>query len=355
MRERSIRVGIIGVGRIAVEAHIPCFRAAGAEVIALADVVEGRAARFAHAFGIPCAFDDYHELLAMPEVDAVSVCTPPVAHEEVSVAALEAGKHVYMEKPPAMNEAQMVRIVTARRRADRRLLVGSHTIYQPEMQVLKRTIEAGKLGEIYVVKSLGSRRRGLPHGWYRRKDVVGGGAALEDGSHKLDRALYLLDTPTPVSVIARTFHKFSDYPSAADYLDMDFAEGRTRDVPAMETEDLATAFVQLDTGCVLLFESGYMANAPDGSSLWLYGTRAGASLPPLTLYGEAPDGTVTDIRPVLPESRPTHEPAFRHFLACIREGRETESSGERTVVLMRIVDAIYRSVAEGGREVRLDR
>jgi predicted dehydrogenase len=354
MGERRLRVGIIGVGRIAVEAHIPCFRRAGAEVIALADVVEGRAARFAQQFDIPYAFDDVHGLLAMPEVDAVSVCTPPVAHEEVATAALEAGKHVYMEKPPALNEAQMARVVETRRRADRRLLVGSHTIYHPEIQTLKRYIDAGELGDIYVAKHLGSRRRGLPHGWYRRRAVVGGGATIEDGSHKLDRVLYLLDTPKPVSVIARTFHKFGDTPSAADYMDMDFAEGRTRDVPVMETEDLAEAFVQFDTGCVLLFESGYMANTPDGAPLWVYGTRAGASWPPLTIYGEAPDGTVTDTRPAFPDGPRDHVPAFRHFLTCIHEGRETESSGERTVVLMRIVDAIYRSVAQGGREVRLD-
>lgn len=122
----------------------------------------------------------------------------------------------------------------------------------------------------------------------------------------------------------------------------------------METEDLAEAFVQFDTGCVLLLESGYMANTAEGAPLWLYGTQSGASLPPLIIYGEAPDGTVTDTVPLLPEGPRTHEPAFRHFLACIREGRETLSSGERAVVLMRIVDAIYRSATQGGREVRLD-
>jgi predicted dehydrogenase len=354
MGQPRLRVGIIGVGHIAVEAHIPCLRSAGAEVIALADVVEGRAARFAREFDIPYAFDDVHQLLAMPEVDAVSVCTPPVAHEEVTIAALEAGKHVYTEKPPAMNEAQMTRVVAARRRVDKRLLVGSHTIYHPEIQTLKRYIDAGELGEIYVAKALGSRRRGLPHGWYRRRAFMGGGAAFEDGSHKLDRVLYLLNTPAPVSVIARTYFKFSDVPSTADYMDMDFAEGRTQDVPVMETEDLAAAFVQFDTGCVLLFESSYRANTPAGAPLWFYGTKAGASWPPLTIYGEAPDGTVTDTRPVFPQGPRNHEPAFRHFLTCIRERRETESSGERAVVLMRIVDAIYRSAAAGGREVRLD-
>jgi predicted dehydrogenase len=354
MEQRRLRVGIIGAGRIAVEAHIPCFRSAGAEVIGLADVIEGRAARFAREFKIPYAFDDFHQLLAMPEVDVVSVCTPPIAHEEVATAALEAGKHVYMEKPPAMNEEQMARIVAVRRRANRRLLVGSHTIYHPQIQTLKCYIDAGELGEIYVVKSLGSRRRGLPHGWYRRRDSMGGGAAFEDGSHKLDRVLYLLGTPAPVSVIARTYHKFSDVPSTTDYMDMDFADGRTQDVPSMETEDLAAAFVQFDDGCVLLFESSYRANTPAGAPLWLYGTRAGASWPPLTVYGEAPDGTVTDTSPVFPPAPRTHEPAFRHLLTCINEERETESSGERAVVLLRIVDAIYESVAAGGREVRLD-
>jgi predicted dehydrogenase len=79
----------------------------------LADAVAGRAARH----GIPYAFDDHRDMLALPEVDVVAVCTPPLAHAEVAIAAVEAGKHLHLEKPPAMNGAEMARIVRALRRA----------------------------------------------------------------------------------------------------------------------------------------------------------------------------------------------------------------------------------------------
>jgi predicted dehydrogenase len=113
----SIRVGIIGIGRIAVDSHIPDLRKAGAEVFALADVVPGRAGRFAAQFGIPHAFDDYRQMLRREELDAVVVASPILAHEENAVAAFEAGKHVFLEKPPAATAAGMRRITAAGHKA----------------------------------------------------------------------------------------------------------------------------------------------------------------------------------------------------------------------------------------------
>ena len=352
----KLRVGIIGVGRIAVEAHIPCLREAGAEVAALADAVPGRAARFAERFGIPQGYDDYHELLARPDIQAVVVATPTCSHEENSTAALEAGKHVFQEKPPAMNEAQIARVVAAGRKAGRLFMVGSQSVYAFGAQTLKRWIDAGELGEIYFIKGSGVGRRGTPHGWYRLRRVAGGDAGIDGMSHMLDRILFLLDTPKPVSVTARTYLKFAAYPSRTDYMDMDFAEGRTTDTPVSDCEDLAAAFVQFENGCTLMVDIARSSNVVAPSGAWIYGTKAGASLDPLRIYGETPWGTLTDTTPVASAGGEAgHTLMFRHFLECIREGRETQSPGERAIVLMRIVDALFESQELGGREVRLER
>ena len=354
MAEPKICVGIIGVGRIAVEAHIPCLRNAGAEILALADVVPGRAKRFARQFGIPHAYDDYHELLVRSDIQAVTIATPTCSHKDNATAALEAGKDVYLEKPPAMNEAEITGVVAAGRKAGKIFMVGSQSVYHFSVQTLKKHIEYGELGEIYFVKCSNVGRRGIPHGWYRLKRVAGGDAAIDGMSHMLDRILFLLDTPTPVSVTARTYLKFAEYLSRTDYMDMDFTEGRTKDIPVSDCEDLAAAFTQFDNGCTLMVDNARSSNMVGQNGTWIYGTKSGASFEPLRIYGETSWGTLTDIEPVYPKEPQTHVQMFRHFLECIREGKETLSPGERAIILMRIVDGIYKSQELGGGQIYLD-
>src|SRR3954469_8077192 len=107
MAER-IKVGVIGTGAIARLRHLPAYKAceaAGtAEIVAVSDVMEESAKAAAAQFGVPRAFTDYRDLLALP-LDAVSVCTPNAAHEPISLAALDAGMHVLCEKPLALDYA----------------------------------------------------------------------------------------------------------------------------------------------------------------------------------------------------------------------------------------------------------
>jgi predicted dehydrogenase len=353
MTQDNIRVGIIGAGHIANQRHIPNFREAGAEVVAICDVAEGRAVRLAAKWDVPHAFIDYRDMLDLPDLDVVSVCVPPFVHEPVTLAAFEAGKHVYLEKPPAMSEEEMTRIVAAGRQAGKLLMVGSNMVYWSQMQELKRLIDAGELGDIYLVKSLGAGRRGIPRGWFRQKRLSGGGVGMDGGSHMIDRALFLLGTPTPVSVTARTYDHFAGYIPKKGYLAIDIEEGTEQDVPRMDVEDTVIAFVQFENDCTLVLETAWAANISGGGGLWMYGTRAGASLNPPTIYGESMDGDLTDT-PIQFEPGPqTHVEAFTHFLECIREGKDTQSPGERSIVTMRILDAIYRSAAAGGREICL--
>jgi predicted dehydrogenase len=348
-----VNVGIIGTGRVATYAQAPGYVAAGANLMAVADSVPGRAEAFAAERGIPHAFSSYHEMLALSELEGVSICVPPIAHEEVALAAFEAGKHVYLEKPPAMNAAEMERIVAAGRRAGKLLMTGSHTVYWRETQVLRRMIEAGELGEIYVVKNRGGRRRGTPRGWFRELAKSGGGVGMDGSSHALDRLLYLLGTPQPVSVTARTYDHFRGYIPVGRYISIGIEQGTETDVPEADVEDTVIALIQFDTGCTAFIEDTWVVNAPRGGSLQLYGTQAGASLSPLKLYSELERGVLTDTEPSFIQGPRTHEEALRHFAQCIQDGVETESPGERGIIVMRIIDAIYESAANGGAQVRL--
>jgi predicted dehydrogenase len=353
MSTKPITVGIVGAGHIANQRHIPNFREAGAEVVAIADVVGDRAVRLAAEWNVPHAFDNYLDMLDLPDLDVVSICVPPFVHEAVAVAAFEAGKHVYLEKPPAMNEEEMTCIVAAGRKAGKLLMAGSNTVYWNQTQALKRVIDSGALGDIYLVKSLGAGRRNIPRGWFRQRRLSGGGVGMDGGSHTLDRTLFLLDTPTPVAVTARTYDHFADYIPKRGYLAIDIEEGTEQDVPRMDVEDTVVAFIQFENDCTLILEAAWASNILGGGGLWMYGTKAGATLNPLMMYSENDDGELSDM-PIDFEPGPqTHVEAFAHFLECITEGKETQSPGERSIVTMRILDAIYNSAAAGGREVCL--
>jgi predicted dehydrogenase len=122
-----------------------------------------------------------------------------------------------------------------------------------------------------------------------------------------------------------------------------------------DVEDTTVALIQFEGGCTMVLRDMASANLPEGWSLRLAGVKGGASLQPLRFYGETPAGLPTDTTPhVPPNPQGAHVLAYRHFLSCVREGRETLSPGERSVVLMRIIDAVYASAAEGGRQIILE-
>ena len=354
MNTPKIRVGIIGAGRVGIDWHLPDILAAGGEVIALADSVPGRAARLAAQTGVPRAFDDYQELLAMPEVDVVAVTTPPVSHAEIAIAALKAGKHVYMEKPPTMNAAEMIRVAEAARQSGQLLISGSNRIFEPEVQALKRRIDAGELGEIYLVECLKLLRRSIPMGWHRRKSIAGGGVGMNSAAHRIDLVLYLLGAPDILSVTARTYSKFAACSSREkSYLLRDVEEGLSVDTPVADVEDLLIALIQLEGGCTFLLRDAAIAHMPEEWQARFYGTRAGATLQPIMIYQDAADGLAQDIRLAVPANpKGAHVAAYRHFFQCIREERKTISPPERSIITMHILDAIYQSAALGGREVR---
>jgi predicted dehydrogenase len=251
-----------------------------------------------------------------------------------------------------MNEAEMQRITDVAAETGGIMLVGSNGVYQNEIQLLKRAIDRGELGDIYLVECITTSRRRLPMGWLRVKGIAGGGIGFDSTTHSLDHLLYLLGAPAPVSVTGRTYHHFASHAARSAYYHMDVEEGLWDEVPVMETEDTLVAMVQFDSGCTLLLKDCYAANMPSGGIVRIYGTKAGATLHPLAIYGESEDGIPTDTLLTVPtDPQGAHVQAFQHFFQCIRQRRQTDSPPERSVITMRILDAIYASAADGGRQV----
>ena len=201
-----IGVAIIGIGSIA-ETHIRAFKTfpGRCTVRALCDLYPDKAEMLAAAHGLAavvCA--DYRELLRRTDIDLVSICLPPSAHAEVALAALEAGKHVIVEKPMAASLAECDRMIAAADKAGKLLSVVAQNRYFTPTMRLKRVIESGIAGRVLhsVANSLWWRGQSYYDLWWRGTWAKeGGGCTLNHAVHHIDLLRWMLGTPQEVSAV----------------------------------------------------------------------------------------------------------------------------------------------------------
>ena len=344
---KTVRVGIIGVGGIARGAHIPGYKAQpDVELAAFCDVVPGKAAEAAREFGVPQAYESYRDMLDREKLDAVSVCTPNSTHKEATLAALNAGLHVLCEKPIAMNLAEGQEMVETARRLGRVLQIGLHMRFEPDIQTIKRFVEGGELGDIYYAEATYLRRRGIPSwGVFTQKALQGGGALIDIGVHVLDRTLWLMGNPRPVSVVGATYAAFGKREGLV-------SPWGPWDVSKFDVDDLGVALVRFRGGATLVLRASWAAHIQENiTGTRILGTHGGAFTPPLMISKDM-YGTMVDITPKqLPEVKP-HTKEIEHFIACVRGETECIVVPQQVLDVQAILDAIYES-SRTGHEVRL--
>jgi predicted dehydrogenase len=353
-----LKVGIIGAGGIANGAHIPGYKKTpGVELYAACDVARERAQSMAEQHGMPHVFADYEDMLKLPELDVVSVCTPPFAHKDAAIAALQAGKHVLCEKPMALNGDEAQAMVDAWHQAreshQNKFTIGFQSRWGRNAQLLKRMIDAGELGDVYYGRAVALRRRGVP-GWgvFTDKSKNGGGPLIDIGVHALDLALWLMGHPSPASVYGVTFRKFGNRPNV-------FNPWGPWDPSTYDVEDSAFAMIRFAGGATLQLECSWALNVEKsiGQTI-LCGTEGGAQMDPFKIFQEK-HGTILDVVP--PErategqsgsSDPLHVLEIQGFIRAIREDTDPLVLPEQALTVSRIVDAIYAS-DESGEAVKL--
>ena len=349
-----IKVGVIGTGGIS-GVHLGGYsRNPNVEIYALCDINEKNLAKRAEEYKVSRTFTDYREMLALKELDAVSVCTWNSAHAECAIAALRAGKHVLCEKPMALNTAQAEEMEKAAKESGKLLMIGFVRRFGNDCAVLKDFIDSGSFGEIYYAKAQYLRRKGCPGGWFGDKSRSGGGPLIDLGVHVIDLCRYLMGGPQPVSVYGATFNKLGDRRHIKD------ARGYSSTVVSkddiFDVEDMATALIRFDNGAVLSVEASFSLNIEkDVGNIELFGTKAGCKLDPeLTIF--------TDMNDYLANVKLSQSTALsfdglfdneiNHFVECIETGKPCRNPAQDGVTLMKILDGIYES-ARTGHEVLL--
>ncbi len=353
----ALRIGIVGAGGMAAY-HVPGFRAGGAEVVALADLNLDAAKAAAAKFNIGKIYGDAIDMLAAEELDAVSIITPNKFHKPLVLECLKAGKHVFCEKPPALNAAETKQMAAAARAAKRLLLFDFNNRARPESCAMKAAIDAGEVGAINAAQALWIRRTGIPGfgGWFTSKALSGGGPVI-DLLHMIDLALYFMDYPEPAYVLANTYDTFMGDPRFKGPWGIpDRANG------VCDVEAAAHGFVTFKNGAVLYLRTAWAEmNKREEVSVTFQGTRAGGLVRRLfgtdgdddtaqdtcELYTMTAEGDRAD-RPlvVTPDPAMGRVRAAENFVRAILGEEKPLNTPDQAVKLMKIIDAVYASAAK---------
>jgi len=183
-----IRLGIVGCGRVAEERHLPSLlRLPGIRVVATADLDAARSGRLADRLGAPVRLSDYLALVERRDVDAVAILTPTQSHAEIALAALEAGKHVLVEKPLALTLADCDRLIEAAARSTSKVVVGFNLRWHLLVRRAREFLSSGALGRIKAIRSAYTHdRTGEQAPDWHRKLELGGGVSFNEGVHHFD-------------------------------------------------------------------------------------------------------------------------------------------------------------------------
>ncbi|ORX23782.1 oxidoreductase [Thermoanaerobacterium sp. PSU-2] len=273
----KIRVGIIGCGGIANGKHMPSLsKLDNVEIVAFCDVKEEKALKAAKDYGVDGAktYNDYRKLLEDKSIDVVHVCTPNKSHSDITVDALEAGKHVMCEKPMAKTANDAKRMLDAAKRTGKKLTIGYQNRFRPDSQYLHKLCQDGVLGEIYFAKAHAIRRRAVPTwGVFLNEEEQGGGPLIDIGTHALDLTLWMMNNYKPKYVVGNTYRKLAERRNAAN------AWGPW-DPDKFTVEDSAFGFITMENGATIILESSWALNSldVDEAKTTLCGTEGGADM-----------------------------------------------------------------------------
>jgi predicted dehydrogenase len=325
-RGTPIRVGVVGLGYWGPNLARNFAAIDGCELTWLCDGSEQIHAKLADAFPGVRTCAEIDRLLADPELDAIVLATPVPTHADLAVRALEAGKHCFVEKPLATTVADAQRAVDAAEKAERILMVGHLLEYHPAVTRLKELLDADELGSLYYV--YGNR---VNLGKLRAEE----NALWSLGAHDVSVVLHLIgEEPIECSAHGESYVRggvqdvvfcYLRFPSGqVAHLHLSWLDPhKERRITVVGSKRMATFDDMRTEGKLTVYDKGF---DEDASSWGEYITRAGESFSP----------RIANAEPLRLECR--------HFIDCIREGRTPHSDGQSGLRVVRVLEALQRSL-----------
>ena len=353
---RRLKVGIIGTGWIA-ESHIESYlEMDDVDVVAMADLIPGKAEKFAKKYGLEGVrfYPSHKELIDNEKLDAVSVCTYNMTHAECAIYALEHGVNVLLEKPMCVTTEEAVEIMRAEKKSGKILSIGFQPRLDENMKMVKQIVQSGVLGEIYYIQTGGGRRRGVPNSTFIEKKTAGIGAMGDIGCYSLDMVLNAIGYPKPLTVTGYTSAFFGANPKY----------NNPADAARFDVEDFAAAFVRLEGGIILDFRISWAMHIDSPGDTIILGKEGALRIPatdcwngsiggPMTIYSDMAGNRVETTIPVCENhGKGLFYKKVRSFLDAILEGGEAPVPSSQILYNQAIIDHIVKS-AEVGHEIEV--
>ena len=341
---RKVKWGIIGCGGIANRRTLPGMMLANnAEPVAVMDANLQVAEQVREKYGAKYAFDNYEELLKLPEIEAVYIASPVFAHKEQAFAAAKAKKHILLEKPLGLTLEESLEIIDVCDKEGVKLGVGLMMRYHSYHQEIKRLIAEGAIGEVVSMRAqFTCWYPKIENAWRQDKNLSGGGALMDMGIHAIDLLQYI----SGLEAVECT----------------GFAYNQTFGYSA---DDSSSVIMKMNNGALAYVDSNF--NVPDAAAkcpLEFYGTKG--SITAVGTLGQSERGTVELIsaddgsgydanqnrgemksKTITVEFGNMYTKEIEAFSNAVINDTEPPTNGKNTIISQRIIDAIYKN--NGGK------
>ena len=363
---KKVKVGIIGTGWIA-EAHIRSYQnQPDVEVVALADLIPGKAEKFKTTWNVEGARcyegENAHlKMLEAEKLDAVSVCTYNRTHAVCTIDSLKHGVPVLLEKPMCVTLEEAIEICKTEKETGKIVSVGFQPRFDVNMKQVKAVVESGVLGKIYYIQTGGGRRHGIPtpFGTSFIEDKTAGLGALADiGCYSLDMVLNAIGYPKPLTVSGYksdffgknpNYYKNPDHPEYADLFGVD---------------DFAAAFIRLEGDIILDFRISWAMHMDTAGDTLILGTNGGLRIPstecwngtiggPMTLYTDVGGNRLQTVIPLAnPDTVSNFDKKIRSFIDAVKNGGASPVPTSQILYNQAILSGIADS-HKAGKEIEI--
>jgi predicted dehydrogenase len=357
---KKVKIGIIGTGWIAANHIAEYLKMPDVEVVALADLVPGKAEAFGKKYGCEArCYLSGHEMLEAEELDGVSVCTYNTQHAPCTIDALEHGVNVMLEKPFTVTLDEAIEIMKAEKKSGKILTIGFQPRLSENMQMIKKIVDSGELGKVYYIQTGGGRQgRDIPVPFgtsFIAKETGGVGSVGDIGCYSLDMVLNAVGYPKPLTVSGYTSDFFgkdpATYPGHPEYAE------------AFGVDDFAAGFVRLEGGIILDFRIAWAQHVDTFGDTLIVGTKGTLKIPSMPCYnGDLPSalklhteiaGKMVEVDIPKTKCPNLFYQKLRSFVDSIKNGGEATIPSSQIVINQAIIDGIVKS-SQLGKEIAIE-
>lgn len=342
--ENRVGFALVGLGHLTLEQILPAFgMCKNAKPTALVSGDPAKAAQVAEQYGIPAKniynYQNFDNIKDNPDIDAVYIVLPNSMHEEFTVRAAKAGKHVLCEKPMTTSVASAQRMIDACKKAGKQLMIAYRIQYEPNNKQMKEWVRNKEYGQVRLIEMYNGQNIGDPMQWRLKRDLAGGGSLPDIGLYCLNTARYLTGEE-PEWVMASSYSTFGDE-------------------RFKEVEETVLFQLRFPSGTLVNAATSYGAHqarryrclADNGGWFGLDPAFPYRGLK--TEVSQAKGKTEWKSNPT-PDEKNQFALEMDHFAECVMNNQKPFTPGEEGMQDHKLMEAIYQS-AKDGKAIKLDK